>query len=142
MGPELSRAPISLGLYFFVLKTFFFFFFWFCFVLVDFSPPGADAGFTKRGGGGAPLQALAPRALETLATPLNHRNKSVDNHCHKHSTHNKTPTRSSIHVKTYFFADNLTISATATWICFFILRKLCLTSRKCALTPLLRLPGL
>ena len=27
MGPELSRAPISLGLYFFVLKTFFFFFF-------------------------------------------------------------------------------------------------------------------
>ena len=52
MGPELSRAPISLGLYFFVLKTFFFLV-WFCFVflLVDFFPPGADAGFTKRGGG-------------------------------------------------------------------------------------------
>ena len=36
----------------------------------------------------------------------NHRNKSVDNHCHKRSTHNKTPKRSSIHIKTYFLADN------------------------------------
>ena len=48
MGPELSRAPISLGLYFFVLKTFFFLFFFF-FLRVDFFAPGADAGFTKRG---------------------------------------------------------------------------------------------
>ena len=65
MGPELSRAPISLGLYFFVLKTFFSFFFFAC----RFFPPGADAGFTKRGGGGA-APSIGPRALETLATPL------------------------------------------------------------------------
>ena len=26
----------------------------------DLFPPGADAGFTKRGGGGASMQALAP----------------------------------------------------------------------------------
>ena len=63
MGPELSRAPNSLGLYFFVLKTFFSSFF----LLVDFFPPGADAGFTKRGGA-AP--SIGPRALETLTTPL------------------------------------------------------------------------
>ena len=49
MGPELSRAPISLGV-FFVLKTFFFFFFFFG--LSIFSP------------------TIGPRALETLGTPL------------------------------------------------------------------------
>ena len=37
---------------------------YFFFCLSIFSP-GADAGFTKRGEG-APMQALAPRALETL----------------------------------------------------------------------------
>ena len=37
-----------------MLKTFFFF-------ACRFFPPGVDAGFTKRGGGGgAPIQALAP----------------------------------------------------------------------------------
>ena len=65
MGPELSRAPISLGLYFFVLKTFVFVFF-----ACRFFSPGADAGFTKRGGGGGAAPSIGPRALETLATPL------------------------------------------------------------------------
>ena len=51
MGPE----PISLGLYFFVLKLFFFFFFCFSFLFLfclSIFSPGVDAGFTKRGGGG------------------------------------------------------------------------------------------
>ena len=38
----------------------------FCFCLSNFSP-GADAGFTKRGGADP---SIGPRALETLATPL------------------------------------------------------------------------
>ena len=54
MGPELSRALISLG-----ISTFNFFNFFYIFCLSIF-PPGADAGFTKPGGGGAPMQALAP----------------------------------------------------------------------------------
>ena len=67
MGPELSRAPISLGLYLFVLKTFFLFFLFFLLVdfffsLVDFFPPGADAGFTKRGGGGRRSKHWPPGA--------------------------------------------------------------------------------
>ena len=59
----------------FWLKTFFLSFF---FLLVDFCPRAKGFGFTKGGrqwralilGGGAPMQALAPRALETLGTPL------------------------------------------------------------------------
>ena len=39
------------------------------FLLVDFFPRGGCAGFTKRGGGGD--ARIGPRALETLATPLN-----------------------------------------------------------------------
>ena len=63
MGPELSRAPISLGLYFFVLKTFFsFLFFLLFFGLSIFFPQGRmqDLPNGGGGGGGAPLQALAP----------------------------------------------------------------------------------
>ena len=56
MGPELSRAPISLGV-FFLLKTFLSFFSFFFFLAIF--PPGADAGFMG-GGGERPIQALAP----------------------------------------------------------------------------------
>ena len=62
MGPELSRAPISLG-----LSTFSEFF-----LLVDFFLRG---GFTKRGGGAD--ASIGPRALETLATPLVQSEKCV-----------------------------------------------------------------
>ena len=54
MGPELSRAPISLGVIF-VLKTFFF-----SLVVVACRFFFTDVGFTKQGGWGAPIQALAP----------------------------------------------------------------------------------
>ena len=57
MGPELSRAPISLG----PLNFFFF-------LLVDFFPQGRDL---PNGGGGRRSKHW-PRALETLATPLPH----------------------------------------------------------------------
>ena len=44
-----------------------FFFFFAC----RFFSPGADAGFTKRGGGaGRAAPSIGPRALETLTTPL------------------------------------------------------------------------
>ena len=56
MGPELSRAPSSLGLYFFVLKI--------------FSPQGRMQDLPNGGGGGGAAPSIGPRALETLATPL------------------------------------------------------------------------
>ena len=66
-GPRAPWPPgaISLGLSFFVLKTFFFFFF----LLVNFFPRGG-CRISQTGGGADP--SIGPWALETLATPLVH----------------------------------------------------------------------
>ena len=68
-GPRAFKGPDLPGSLLFRAEDLFF-----SFLLVDFFPPGADAGFSpqKRGGGGA-APSIGPRALETLATPLLYR---------------------------------------------------------------------